>query len=171
MRRQLEQSLAARGLPGYAGPPENVILDAGEGDHFEEKFYRDVDGYTALFRAHLGHTPLADTFDWDLIIPVEFEGLIELPATWESEETTTVCSAHRVLAAMEALATVLGLPPDVPRRSDNLDITDWFDEVEAGSVSVPGGRWREDLDAAFHVAVYLRGAEFSVRRLAPLRYV
>jgi hypothetical protein len=72
---------------------------------------------------------------------------------------------------MKVLAAALGLPPDVPRRSDNLDITDWFDEVETGNVATSGGLWRDDLDAAFHVALYLRGAQFSIQRSCPMRYV
>jgi hypothetical protein len=55
--------------------------------------------------------------------------------------------------------------------SDNLDITGWFDEVGAGDVPAPGGSWRDDLDCSFYVAMYLRAAEFSIKRSCPMYYI
>ncbi|HZM75543.1 MAG TPA: hypothetical protein VFC19_07435 [Candidatus Limnocylindrales bacterium] len=33
------------------------------------------------------------------------------------------------------------------------------------------GAWRDDPDAAYYVAIYLRAAQFSLRRGCPMRYV
>jgi hypothetical protein len=108
---------------------------------------------------------------WSMIIPVAFDGLVELTVPSAYDTTTTIGSSFVVRAAMTTLAELVGLPSLVPRRSDNLDITEWFDEVEAGTVDVPAGRWCEDLNTAFYIAMFLRAAEFSIRRSCPMRYV
>lgn len=168
---ELEKALISRGLDRYAGPPSGVPVPADEGDHFEEKLYRDMNSFEALCNEHLEGTALTDVLHWDMIIPVGFDGPIELPVASAYAETTTVCSAFRLLAAMQTLAAALELPQDVPRRSDNLDITDWFDEIEAGNVSTSDGPWRHSPDAAFYTAMYLRGAQFSIQRSCPMRYI
>jgi hypothetical protein len=71
---------------------------------------------------------------------------------------------------MTRLADLVELPSPVPRRSGSFEIGDWFTDVERGEVDAPPGRWRDDLDSAFYIAILLRGAEFSIHRACPIRY-
>jgi len=168
----LGKALKARGLPGYDGPPSSGPIPPGEGDHFEEKLYRPHRSYIALLGRYLTGDALANILYWDMLIPVEFDGVILLDTASAYEDTTTVASSTHILKVMKTVAADLDLPIEqVPRRSDNLDIGTWFDDVETGDAQAPQGLWRDDPDAAYYVAVYLRAAQFSLRRSCPMRYV
>jgi hypothetical protein len=172
VRGALAAGLAQRGLAPYHGPPPEVLVGPDDGDHFEEKLFRDNTGFARVLREHFDGTPIADLPYWSMIIPVAFEGLVKLAVPSSYDDTTTVGSSFEVRTAMTALADWVRLPAAlVPRRSDSLDITAWFDEVEAGTVGVPSGPWLRDLDTAFYVAMFLRAAEFSIQRSCPMRYV
>jgi hypothetical protein len=57
----------------------------------------------------------------------------------------------------------------VPETCDNLDLTFWFLEGQAKELAATRpGRWSEDLDTAFYVAMYLRAAQHSLRRGSPV---
>jgi hypothetical protein len=171
VRGALAPGLAQGGIAPYHGPPPELPGGPHDGDHFEEKLFRDNTGFAHLLREHFDRTPVADLPYWSMIIPVAFDGLVQLAVPSAYDDATTVGSSFVVRTAMTALADQVGLPALVPRRSDNLDITDWFDEVEAGTVDVPSGRWLDDLDTAFYIAMFLRAAEFSIHRSCPMRYV
>ena len=67
---------------------------------------------------------------------------------------------------------MIGLPPQTPQHCDNLEIGLWFDSAEATSAAAAThpGTWTEDMDSAFYVAMYLRAAEHSLQRHAPISY-
>ncbi len=171
MVAELNRALAARGIARYEGPPREVVVPPGEGDHFEEKLFRDQRGFVRLLSERHGGTALESLPYWSMIVPIAFDEPIELTAPSAYQATTTVGSSFVLPAAMTTLAHLLDLPPQVPRRSDDLDITIWFDEVQSGGVAAPSGAWRDDLDTAFYVALFLRAAEFSIRRSCPMRYI
>lgn len=66
------------------------------------------------------------------------------------------------------LAAIIELPAEVPDKCDNLDLTTWFSDEAARLASIRPGRWGEDLDAAFYVALFLRAAQHSLRRNCPI---
>jgi hypothetical protein len=107
---------------------------------------------------------------WSTILPVAFDGTIELGAPSTYHGTTTIGSSFALRAAMTRLADLVELPSSVPRRSGSFEIGDWFTDGEAGEVEAPPGRWRDDLDSAVYIAILLRGAEFSINRHCPIRY-
>ncbi|MFF7360441.1 hypothetical protein [Streptomyces sp. NPDC008125] len=77
--------------------------------------------------------------------------------------------APQALRLAEKPVDAVGLPPETPATSDNLDPTSWFGEEGAeGRSAARPGPWSEDLDTAFHVALYLRAAQHSVRRGCPI---
>ena len=171
VRGELADALAQRGIARYDGPPQDVVFGPDEGDHFEEKLSRDNTGFAHVLREHFDGAPVANLPFWSMIIPVVVDGLVELTVPSAYDDRTTIGSSLVVQTAMKTLADLVELPPLVPRRSDNLNITDWFDEIEAGTVDVPAGPWRDDLDTAFYIAMFLRAAEFSIHRSCPMRYV
>lgn len=171
VRGGLADALARRGIARYEGPSLDVVLGPDEGDHFEEKLVRDQSGFIRVLQEHFDGAPVANLPCWSMIIPVAFEGLVELPLPSAYDDTTTIGSSFVVKGAMTALAELTELPALVPHRSENLDVTDWFDEVEAGTVNAPAGPWRDDLDTAFYIAMFLRAAEFSIHRSCAMRHV
>ncbi|MGW8954703.1 hypothetical protein [Streptomyces sp. NPDC055709] len=109
---------------------------------------------------------------WDLLIPVDFEGTLELPIPAPYSENTTVCSAYRTLKAAQGLARHIALPPQVPHHCANLDLGNWFDSLAAAEATATHpGILAQDLDAAYYVALYLRAAEHSLRQKCPINYV
>jgi hypothetical protein len=163
----VNSEFSRRGLPAYARPP-GVPLEHVDVVGFEEKLDRPTGTFVRLCGRHLGGTLSVDPIRWDVLIPVEFDGLITLPAP--APYSTIICSSSGLMAAMQALALEIELPAAVPIGTD-LDITTWFVEVEAGDRTAPAGRWRRDLDESFYVALFLRGAEFSVRHSCPMRFI
>jgi hypothetical protein len=171
VRGELGPALAARGLGRYEGPPGEASVPHGEGDHFEEKLFREQGGFVRLLHDRFSGSAAERIPYWSMIVPVAFDEPIELNAASVYDDTTTIGSSFVMQASMTQLAELIELPSQVPSRSDNLDITDWFDDVEAGSVTAPSGAWRQDMDTAFYVALFLRAAEFSIRRSCPMRYI
>jgi len=140
-------------------------------NEFEEKLIPAMDGFSALCADELGAEE-STVFDWSLLIPVDFEGAIELPIPSSYSSTTTVRSAQRMLPVARCLAAVLDLPDDVPVYCDNLQLTEYFmdrAEAEPGEVTRTR-RWRDDLGTAFYVAMHLRAAEHSIRLNCPMFY-
>jgi hypothetical protein len=168
---KLNLALAARGLPEYAGPAATMLTFDDGDENFEEKIYRDGAGFSLMIERAVGADRATDLLHWDLLVPVAFDGRIVIPEPSPYNHATTVASTQRVLAVMTALALRIGLPWTVPERSQNLEITTWFEDVESGAVTAADGPWRHDLDAAFHVAVQLRAAQFSMRWSCPIRWI
>ncbi|WP_229698427.1 hypothetical protein [Wenjunlia tyrosinilytica] len=162
----LDAELERRGWEGFTAPEPG---GPGAGVSFEEKMNRPIDSFADLCRKQAGGPDAL--LDWDLLIPVEFDGALVLPVPSDHDDTTTVRSAHRALDAARRLADGMALPPGIPRTSGNLDIVNWFDGPAVGeAVGTYPGPWSGDLDAAFYTAVYLRAAEHSLRRECPIAY-
>lgn len=128
-------------------------------------------GFSALCSAELADDD-ADVFDWSLLVPIDFEGAIELPVQSSYNATTTVRSAQRLLPVAQRLASVLEMPSDLPKHCDNLQLTEFFMERdEAEPTETPkDARWCDDLGTAFYVAMYLRAAEHSIHLNCPMFY-
>jgi hypothetical protein len=76
-----------------------------------------------------------------------------------------------MLPVAQRLADLLELPPDLPACCDNLQLTDYFMDLDEGEhATAPAGRWREDPATAFYTALYLRAAEHSLRLNCPMFY-
>jgi len=88
-----------------------------------------------------------------------------------------LCDEHLSHEEAEMLCdwTVLvpiDLPEEVRLMCDNLDLTMWFMDGPAKELAaVSPARWSADLDSAFYVALFLRAAQHSLRRNAPITYV
>jgi len=137
---------------------------------FEEKLIFSGDGFDELCRRELSSGD-AEVFNWDVLVPVDFEGAIELPLKNYYSQTTTVRCAQRILPVAMRLTAAIELPAEVPEYCDNLQLTSFFGDFEergyAASVNL-AGPWRDDLDMAFHVALFLRAAEHSIRLRCPM---
>ena len=97
---------------------------------------------------------------WSTLVPFSLEEDLWLEVPSSYTESTVVAGAPQVLALAERLAT-----------SDNLDLTLWFGHGPAQELAARRpGPWSRDLGAAFHVALFLRGAQHSVRRNCPITY-
>jgi hypothetical protein len=167
----LSAALQHRGVQTLIRVPEYVRLPRGSGREFEEKLIPPMTGFSALCSAELVSDD-ADVFEWSLLVPIHFEGAIELPVQSSYSNTTTVRSAQRLLPVAQRLASVLEMPSDLPEHCDNLQLTEFFmDRDEDGPTeTTQRGRWCDDLGTAFYVAMYLRAAEHSIRLNCPMFY-
>ncbi|MEW1635967.1 hypothetical protein AB0469_18035 [Streptomyces sp. NPDC093801] len=170
--RLLDGELVGRGLPPCPPPPAGDFVPRS-GASFEEKMYRPMQTFEDLCRAQPdGEECCEALLGWDLLIPVDFEGALNLPVSGPYNDTTTVHSARRVLGTARRLAAHLALPPQVPRHSDGLGLGNWFDSPAAArAATTHPGAWADDLDAAYYTALYLRAAEHSLRRQCPMNYI
>jgi hypothetical protein len=73
--------------------------------------------------------------------------------------------------AMRILAAEIGLLAQLPASDRDGDLNTWIDDVEAGTAPAGEGDWRVDLDAAFYLAMFLRGAQFSIDHSCPMRVI
>ncbi|MFD6421151.1 hypothetical protein [Streptomyces sp. NPDC060198] len=168
----LAGDLARRGLPPFTDLPEEPEFERGSGQAFEEKLTGSMDGFVDLCEAHLSREEAETLYGWSVLVPFSLEEQIWLPTPAPYSDETLVVGAPQALALAERLAEAVGLPDEVPGTSDNLELTSWFrdEEVEERSTAaaVRPGRWSEDLDTAFYVALYLRAAQHSIRRGCPI---
>ncbi|WP_262056918.1 hypothetical protein [Streptomyces sp. STR69] len=162
----LDAELARRGLPPYVPAPER---DAALG--FEEKLSPSMKGFDALCRARLTPEERELIGDWSVLVPVSLDAEIRLPIGSAYTDETVIAGAPQVLALAERLAADLELPAEIPEATENLALTFWFLEGEAEELAATRpGRWSEDLDTSFYVALYLRAAQHSLRQGCPITY-
>ncbi|MFG2779547.1 hypothetical protein [Streptomyces prunicolor] len=162
----LDAELARRGLPSYASVPERDF-----GSAFEEKLSPSMQGFDALCRAELTPAERELIGDWSVLVPISLDEEIRLPIGSAYTDETVIAGAPQVLAVAERLAAALELPAGIPEVSGNLALTFWFLEGEAEELAAAEpGRWSEDLDTAFYVALYLRAAQHALRQGCPLTY-
>ncbi|MEU8792378.1 hypothetical protein [Streptomyces sp. NPDC048643] len=167
----LNDALRERGRPPFTSLPEAAPLVRGSGLGFEEKLVPSMDGFVALCEAHLSPAETDLLCGWTVLVPVSLDEEITLPVASGYTDQTTVAGAPQVLALAERLAEAVELPSAVPATSDNLDLTTWFRDGPAKDLAATRpGPWAEDLDTAFYVAVYLRAAQFVLRRGSPVLY-
>ncbi|MFB7469621.1 hypothetical protein [Kitasatospora sp. NPDC056184] len=166
--RAIDAALAGRGLPPFACPPVTAFR-AGSGLHFEEKLYRPISGFERFCDA-LADGTVEALLGWDVLLPVELDAPLVLPVECAYNDVTAVGDVHRTLAAARRVAELLALPPGIPVHCDNLEIGLWFDRHAAAAAAASPGRWTEDLDVAFYAALFLRAAEYTLRRGRPLAY-
>jgi hypothetical protein len=170
VRHELGAALQARGAANYDGPPP-VALAAGGNDDFEEKLTRPSGGFARLLDDRFSGTTLERILYWSMTIPVVFDEPIVLATPSVYQDTTIVGSSFALRTAMAELARAVDLPGQVPHPHDSFDIGDWFYGVETGRIAAPPGAWRNDLDTAFFIALFLRSSEYSIRRSCPMRYI
>ena len=162
----LDVELARRGLPPYTSVPERDY-----GAAFEEKLSPSMSGFDALCRAQLTPAERELIGDWSVLVPISLDEEIRLPIGSAYTDETVIAGAPQVLALAERLAAALELPVEIPETSGNLALTFWFLEGEAEELAAAKpGRWSEDLDTAFYVALYLRAAQHSLRQGCPMTY-
>jgi hypothetical protein len=162
----LDAELARRGLPSYASVPERDF-----GSAFEEKLSPSMQGFDALCRAELTPAERELIGDWSVLVPISLDEEIRLPIGSAYTDETVIAGAPQGLALAERLAAALELPAGIPEVSGNLALTFWFLEGEAEELAAAEpGRWSEDLDTAFYVALYLRAAQHALRQGCPLTY-
>ncbi|MFK0257670.1 hypothetical protein [Streptomyces sp. NPDC090445] len=188
----LDEELARRGLRSFTpaatapGPGPGGMLGGMLGrfgrrnrpvqreDRFEEKVNRPYDGLEALCRAQPADWRCEEALlDWDVLVPVDFHGVIELPVPAEPDgDGARVRSAHRTAEAGRRLAAVLGLPDGVPRDAGSLALTNWFHDLDAERAAAAhgAGPWLDDVDAACFTALYLGAAEHALRRGCAIAY-
>lgn len=167
----LNQELERRGLPAYEGVPDKAPFVRGSGMAFEEKLIPQINTFSALCDAHLSPEERSTMCDWTALVPISLEQEIQLPIESSYTDESIVAGAPQVLSIAARLAAAIDLPPEVPETCDNLDLTMWFLDGPAKDLATTRpGRWAADLDAAFYVAVFLRAAEHSLRRNAPIVY-
>jgi hypothetical protein len=138
---------------------------------FEEKLYRtSTGGFAERARATFGSSGFVGE-QAEVFVPIELQGPIAASGLGVYRPTLVIAASHLLLQQARQLAEQIGLPAEVP-AGDNLAIGDWFDEVEenARAVGAADAIWRGDLDMAFYVALFLRGAEHSIRYQVPVRY-
>ncbi|WP_406375467.1 hypothetical protein OG788_37715 [Streptomyces sp. NBC_00647] len=165
----LNGALLRRGLPPYTFLPEEAPFVRGSGTTFEEKLVPPMEGFIGLCRAHLSAEDTETLCGWSALVPISLDEEICLPVESGYAHETTVAGAPQVLAIAERLARIIGLPPEIPATSDNLELTTWFlDGAAKDTAAVRPGPWTEDLDAAFYVALYLRAAQHVLRRGCPI---
>lgn len=164
----LNEELRRRGQPPYL-PGESSRKAPG---WFEEKMSPPMDGFAALCRAHLTRAEEDTLCGWSALVPLFLPEEIELPVGTAYSDETLVAGAPQVLALAERLAEILGLPLDaIPATGGNLELTFWFLEGEAArAAETSPGRWAEDLDTAFYVAVHLRAAQYALEHGCPMVY-
>ncbi|KIQ64960.1 hypothetical protein TR51_12835 [Kitasatospora griseola] len=162
----LDEELARRGLPPQLPPTASAAS-------FEEKVMPPMGAFGALCREALAPEEAAGLLDWTELVPVPFDGVIELAVPSTHGDRTVVFSAHRLLPLAERPAAVLELPEDL-RRSDarTMEVSSWFLDVTGEPDALAGrtGRWTRDLPAAFYAAMYLRAAQYCLRQGRPLTY-
>ncbi|MFJ6947671.1 hypothetical protein ACISU4_24005 [Streptomyces wuyuanensis] len=164
----LNEELVRRGLPPYTPAPGEP---AGRGPAFEEKFVASMDGYAALCRALLSPEEAETVHDWTVLVPFSLDEPIRLPIGSGYADETVVAGAPQVLAALERLEAVVGMPDGMPSAGRNLELTSWYlDAGAAASAAAPPGSWGADPDTVFHVALYVRAARYSLRHGCPLVY-
>lgn len=164
----LNRELVGQGLPAYEPVSSEAPFARGSGLSFEEKLARSMDGFEALCERHLSAEEVETLWGWSVMVPVSFQEVWLRLRPWDAEESMVV-GAGQVLVLAERLASAIELPGEVPRTSDNLDLTTWFREQAAEVADTRPGPWSADLDAAFYVALYLRAAQHSLRRGCPMR--
>ncbi|MEU6864378.1 hypothetical protein ABZ924_14055 [Streptomyces sp. NPDC046876] len=189
----LREELARRGLGGFTPPARGVrgadrpgrpwwatpfgrrarVKGLGAATAFEEKVNRPYDAFEALCRDRPDGQRCHDALlDWELLIPVDFDGVLVLPVPAELDGgPARVRSAHRAAEAGRELAAALDLPDAVPRDGGNLALTNWFSgpAVREAAGRWPGA-WVEQPDAAYFTALYLGAAEHALRRGCPIAY-
>ena len=106
----LAAEFARRGIDAELSIPEPRRLPRGSGHGFEEKLIPPMTGFSHLCAAEL-RTSDAEVFDWSLLVPVDFEGVIELPVESSYSCTTTVRSAQRMLPVARRLPRHSSCPP------------------------------------------------------------
>ncbi|WP_328350409.1 hypothetical protein OG800_05170 [Streptomyces sp. NBC_00445] len=159
----LNEELRRRGLPPYESVPEASA--------FEEKLVPPMDGFSALCRAHLSREAEERLLGWTVLVPISLDEEIRLPVESSYTDETTLAGAPQVLALAEQLATVIGLPPEIPATNGNLELTSWFLDGPAREMTAARpGPWAKDLDTAFYTALYLSAARHSLRRGCPMKY-
>ncbi|MGX9888028.1 hypothetical protein [Streptomyces sp. NPDC002276] len=162
----LDAELVRRGLPPYTAVPER-----DSGSAFEEKLSPSMFGFDALCRSQLTSAERDLIGDWSVLVPVSLDEEIRLPISSAYTDETVIAGAPQILALAERLAAALELPVEIPEVTENLALTFWFLEGEAEEFAAARpGRWAEDLDTAFYVALYLRAAQHSLRRGCPLTF-
>ncbi|WP_371578674.1 hypothetical protein [Streptomyces sp. NBC_01314] len=171
----LNEELGRRGLPAYVSVPAATAFVRGSGLAFEEKLNRSMDGFGRLCDAHLTREEAETLCGWTVLVPLSLEEDIwlDIESGYDSGdiESTMVAGAPQVLALAERLAALVELPSETPEMCDNLDLTTWFWDGTAERVAATRpGPWADDLDTAFHVALYLRAAQHSIRRGCPMIY-
>ncbi|MET7985755.1 MULTISPECIES: hypothetical protein [unclassified Streptomyces] len=167
----LNGELLRRGLPPFVSLPEAAPFVRGSGTAFEEKLSPPMDGFTELCRAHLSREETDTLCGWSALVPISLDDEICLPVECGYADETVVAGAPQVLAIAERLARILELPPEIPAASDNLDLTMWFLDGPAKDLAAARpAPWGDDLDAAFYAALYLRAAQFVLRRGSPVVY-
>lgn len=167
----LNDALRERGLPPFTSLPEAAPLVRGSGLGFEEKLVPPMDGFVALCEAHLSPAETDLLCGWTVLVPVSLDEEMTLPVESASTDEAVVAGAPQVLALAQRLAEAVDLPSAVPATSDNLDVTTWFLDGPAKDLAaVRPGPWADDLDASFYVALYLRAAQFVLRRGSPVVY-
>ncbi|WP_037605928.1 hypothetical protein [Streptacidiphilus rugosus] len=167
----LNEELTRRGLTSYTSVPEESAFVRGSGQSFEEKLIPPMDGFDALCRAELGPQDAGTICGWTVLVPLSLKEEICLPIESGCTEETVIAGARQVLAIAERLAAAIDLPAEVPAMCDNLDLTMWFrDGAASGLAALRPGRWAQDLDTAFYVALYLRAAQHSLRRGCPMAF-
>jgi hypothetical protein len=167
----LAEELEELGVEAEIRIPVNAAHPRGSRYQFEEKLIPAMEGFSALCLKELGAQDAA-VFDWDLLVPLDFEGVIELEVPSSYSDTTTVRSAQRLLPLARRIADSLELPEDLPADSDSLQLTTYFMDVEEGdgAAGTSAGRWREDPGTAFYAAMFLRAAEHSLGQSCPMFY-
>ncbi|MFJ3670223.1 hypothetical protein ACIPSE_27590 [Streptomyces sp. NPDC090106] len=138
---------------------------------FEEKLSPSMLGFAALCRARLTREEEDLLCDWSVLVPVPLERTVELPIGSAYTDTTVVAGAPQVLALAQRLASVIGLPPELPVPDTNLALTSWFlDGAAKRWADARPGPWSADLDTAFYVALYRRAAQHALSRGCPLTF-
>lgn len=168
----LNEELGRRGLPPYESVRGPGAGAPSAGGWFEEKVSRSMQGFEAWCGAHLTEAEREALYGWTVIVPLSLEERVQLPFGSGYWDESVIAGAPQVLAPAERLAGIVGLPLDlIPATGGNLELTFWFFEggAKKAAESRPGP-WSEDLDAAFHAAVYLRAAQYSLRHGCPMVY-
>lgn len=146
----LDFALADRNLQPYM--PEPHLAERV----FEEKLIPPMDDFGDLCDQQLRGD--LSCLDWDLLIPVDFDGAIELPIPSNySNITTTTRSAYRLLSAMQIMTRQVSLPDDVPTEPTGMALTTWF--IKATQPNGAAHRWQHDPAVIFYTALFLRTAE------------
>ncbi|MFD0719278.1 hypothetical protein [Streptomyces globosus] len=161
------------GLLGRLGLRRRPAARGGPADRFREQADRPYGAFEALCRAQPDGSRLYDALlDWELLVPVDFTGVLELAVPAEpGGGGARVRSAHRAAEAARRLAAVLELPDCVPCDGGPLALTGWFAGGAAGrAAAAHPGPWQEAPDAAYYTALYLGAAEHSLRRGRVIAY-
>lgn len=167
---ELAEALVNVGIDAEVRVPTYVRRPRGSGYEFEEKLIPSMTGFSALCSAELSAGD-ADVFDWSLLVPFDFEGVLELQVPSSYSRTTSVRSAQRMIPVAQRLGDLVELPASLPTCCDNLQLTGYFMDLEEGQhPTKPAGRWLEDQATAFYTALYLRAAEHSLKLNCPMFY-